>query len=64
MTTPAKKTTARKAPAKKVAAGPTIKVDGKGHQRLDHSTCDHPRTFAGRQACRKANRPANGGDAK
>jgi hypothetical protein len=26
--------------------------------RLDHSTCDHPRTKAGRAACRKAMREA------
>ena len=33
---------------------PTITATG----RLDHSTCGHPRTFAGRTACRAAQKAA------
>lgn len=53
MTEPTAKTPARKAPAKKAAPAkkeysPTVTDKG----RLDHSACGHPRTPAGRAACR------------
>lgn len=67
---PARKAPAKKAAtnpdtiAKKANASnraefaPTVKIMPNGRERLDHSTCGHPRTFAGRSACRTAQHKA------
>lgn len=56
----AKKTIAKKAsPKAKPEFAPVVKVSDDGKTRLDHTECGHPRTFAGREACRKAQRTAD-----
>jgi len=52
--TPAKKVPTRKAPAKKAPAKPEFAPTVNDRGRLDHTACGHPRTPAGRAACRAA----------